>query len=101
MEPLKVEQPAANKLVFRGDLTRDTVMPVWTQQSEHIRHLSEKTIHLDMGAVQQVDTAGLAFVIELAKLCQQLKVTLALHNTPEGLVNLAKLSNVESILPFH
>lgn len=49
-------------LVFAGALTREVVAPLWKQAQA----LAAGAAHFDLGAVERVDSAGLALLAELA-----------------------------------
>lgn len=87
---------------FSGDLDMHTVNHCWPKQHDVIQQLKQQkgVLSLDFSSVQHVDTSGLAWVMHLTKACNNENVTLELHHLPVGLVNLAKLSNVESLLPI-
>ena len=51
-----------------------------------------------MSGVTHSDTAGLAWLMNFLKLNQQQNVQIELKNIPESLINLAKISDVDSFL---
>ncbi|GAB2687443.1 STAS domain-containing protein [Aliiglaciecola sp. 3_MG-2023] len=97
-----VEVTSSDNGVFhlKGDLNRETVMKCWPQQKNEIQssQANGSKLKVDFAEVDQVDTAGLAWVMELSKNCQSANVALELLNLPEGLIKLANLSNVNRIL---
>ncbi len=103
MTQLLVEQTTAREFKFSGELTRETVVTAWPERAEQLTHLAaqEGEVVFDLENLEQVDTAGLAFMLETLKACNQHKLALRLNNTPSSMVNLAKLSDVDSILPFN
>ena len=77
-------------------------MHCWPEQSQSVEELSKQglPLQLDMQGVLNADTAGLAWLIHLTKECQDAQVKVSLKEVPSGLINLAKLSNVDSLLPL-
>ena len=100
MSELRINQSNPNQVAFEGEMTRETVMSAWPEQATSIASLKGTKLAVDLAKVEQLDTAGLAYLLSIVKDCQQQDVTLTLQNTPSSLVNLAKLSDVDSILPF-
>lgn len=100
-DTLLVEQ-SQGYYVLQGDLDRSSV-PRWESyalsqlQSFQNIHPNEK-VRLDFSGVKHSDTAGLAWLINLLKSCRELGLTLELVNLPETILNLAKISDVDSFL---
>ncbi|MBU2879462.1 STAS domain-containing protein [Aliiglaciecola lipolytica] len=97
---IKVTTSNSGAFYLKGDLNRDTVMKCWPQQQSDIQtcKTNASTLQVDFAGVNQVDTAGLAWVMRLSKNCKSENVPLELLNLPEGLIKLANLSNVSTIL---
>jgi phospholipid transport system transporter-binding protein len=55
-------------------------------------------IHCDLSAVETCDSAGLALLIDMRRLCGQYGRTLRIEHIPEGVRALATLYGVELIL---
>ncbi len=100
MSELKIEQSVDQKFSFAGEMTRETIVDAWPEQESTIAQLAGDKLVIDLASVEQVDTAGLAFILAIVKGCKAKNVSLSLKNTPTSLVNLAKLSDVDSILPI-
>ncbi|MEP4890108.1 MAG: STAS domain-containing protein [Aliiglaciecola sp.] len=98
--PIELTSSNNGEFHLKGDLNRDTVMKCWQQQKRDIQSCKESgaSLNVDFAEIKQVDTAGLAWVMELTKNCKSANVQLQLLNLPEGLIKLANLSNVTSIL---
>lgn len=97
---IQVSKSDAGVFQLSGDLNRNTVMKSWPQQKSEIRSCKANNtpVRVDFSKVEQVDTAGLAWAMHLLKACKAEKVELEMLNLPNGLIKLAKLSNVNSIL---
>lgn len=80
------------------DLTFETVVQV---RSEFLTLLLEDksgTISLDLSKVRQCDSAGLAFMIEVKKLCKKHKKMLEIREMPAKTEALAAFCGVQSML---
>jgi phospholipid transport system transporter-binding protein len=85
-----------------GHLNRNTVPSFWLTALVDLAKQGAKANHqpvvLDLSAIEDVDTAGLAWLINLLKACRGQNIPLELQNIPETLINLAKISDVHSFL---
>lgn len=101
MQVLKVSNESANVFLLSGDLNRITVNSAWPNSVEEIKQAADKQpVILDLKKVEHVDTAGLAWVMNLLRDCSAQKVTFTLKHVPQTLINLAKISDVEDLLPL-
>ncbi|GAA0354517.1 hypothetical protein GCM10009092_18530 [Bowmanella denitrificans] len=80
-----------------GSLTRDHVMGLASACQQLWKHNS---LVLDLAGIQQSDMAGLAWLVQLVGEAHKQKVEVQLHNLPVTLRKLAKISDVESLLPL-
>ena len=102
MPTVKVAKQGENEYQLSGDLNRDTVMDCWKTRDADILALRNKhnAIQVDLANINNVDTAGLAWIVHLTKFCKLNNFQLSITNTPSSIINLAKLSNLESTLPL-
>lgn len=102
MTELNVVEQDKGHFVLKGDLNRDTVPLCKQHILNELSQFSQSSVNasaiLDMSGVAHADTAGLAWLINLLKDCKQQNILLLLQNIPETLVNLAKISDVDSFL---
>ena len=98
MTALNIKHLPEGQFLLSGELNRDTVMDSWSLRNQGFTQ--QKEILLDLAGVSHVDTAGLAWLVNLVADCQKLKVQLKLSNVPITLLKLAKISDVEGILPL-
>lgn len=89
-----------NVIRLEGPLNRETVPNAWPQQSRDLSDISGKDIQLDLHKVSHIDTAGLAWLVHVYKECRQRSLALTIINSPPSLHKLAKISNVEALLPL-
>lgn len=79
-------------LVFAGVLTRDAVAALWRQALP----LLTGARHLDLAAVERVDSAGLALLAELAARIEGVTVV----GLPDGLGDLRTAYRLDDALAF-
>jgi phospholipid transport system transporter-binding protein len=58
----------------------------------------EGPLEIDLGAVVQANSAGLALLVEWLDLARRRKLTLCFRNLPDSLARLAALTNLTSLL---
>ncbi|MDF2178466.1 STAS domain-containing protein [Aliiglaciecola sp. CAU 1673] len=91
------EQGDAGQFILSGKLTRNTVMSLVGELAGLWQH---KAPCLDLAELTATDTAGLAWLVSVVADAKQRQVELKLENPPQSLLKLAKISDVESLLPL-
>lgn len=95
LKPLNFKSTETGEIVVEGVLDRHTV------PSANFTYYTEfqqgQTLVLDLTDVSKVDTAGLAWLIDLLSQLQQKGIHLKLHNSPEQLTKLIGLGHVENL----
>jgi phospholipid transport system transporter-binding protein len=91
-------QQADQKAVFSGALTRATITRAFDKKYRKL--IDGKRIVLDLAKVNQIDTAGLAWILLLIELAAASACDISLVNLPDDLLKLAKLSAVDTMLPI-
>lgn len=79
-----------------GNLGFDTIPALWKQSLDGLKDAAEPVI--DLGSVTQVDSAGLALVIEWIRWAHRDGRRLRLVQVPEKLVALARISETDHFL---
>ncbi|WP_158972144.1 lipid asymmetry maintenance protein MlaB [Paraglaciecola sp. L3A3] len=101
MKALTVVEQGSGYFALQGDLNRNTV-PAFQQSLQELVLFSQASpkeiATLDMSGIEHTDTAGLAWLINLLKDCNQKNIKFVIKDIPETLVNLAKISDVDSFL---
>ena len=85
-------------VVFRGELTRETIDKRFEKKT--VLLLSSTLLILDLANVERIDMAGLAWLLIMVEQAQKKSCELTLKNPSLSLLKLAKLSAVDSFLPF-
>jgi phospholipid transport system transporter-binding protein len=86
---------------LEGELNRNTIVHCWPQALADLKQLAAKQKPvIDMQAVTHVDTAALAWLLNLIRDCRGQNIEFTLTNVPKTLINLAKISDAEAFLPL-
>lgn len=88
---------------LNGALDRQTLNQEWwsaldSSEQQHLR--TAKQCELDFEKVQRVDTAGLAWTLNAIREAKAQGVKITLCNLPEKMLKLAKISELDSVLPI-
>ena len=102
MSSLHINGPEGGVFAFSGELNRDTLMDAWHGQEKKLRGLTKQhsSLTVDLTHVSAVDTAGLAFLVNLIGVTKKYQLDLKISHPPESLLKLAKISDVTSLLPL-
>lgn len=90
-------QQTDQKAIFSGALTRATITRTFDKQYRPL--VNGKSMTIDLAKVNQIDTAGLAWILLLIELAATKACEITLINLPDDLIKLAKLSAVDTLLP--
>ncbi|MGP2412124.1 lipid asymmetry maintenance protein MlaB [Yersinia sp. 2553 StPb PI] len=94
-------QSQQETLALRGELDRETLLPLW-QQREAL--LAGKT-HIDVSQLQRVDSSGLALLVHFRELhslhepAGKQSVSLTITGVSDRLSTLIELYNLQHIIP--
>lgn len=91
-------QQADQKAIFSGALTRATITRAFDKKYRSL--VNGESITIDLAKVNQIDTAGLAWILLLIELAITKSCKISLVNLPDDLLKLAKLSAVDTLLPI-
>lgn len=89
-----INQPSEGRLIFKNALMLSNLAEVWAELAS-INMLDVMT--LDMAEVSQIDSAGIALLLDLQQRCS---ARLVLANPPASLKTLLSLYNLTEILPI-
>jgi phospholipid transport system transporter-binding protein len=92
---LEIKQNGA-VLQFSGELNCQTVVEHWPFK---LLATMPKQATFDLGGLQHVDTAGLAWLIQQLAKAKQLGISLKFEQIPAQLRSLASVSDVLALLP--
>lgn len=96
MASVQISGVGSGQVTVAGELTRHTV-PSLSGQADNIAKTGSNKgpIAVQLAQVTQVDTAGLAWLVALYRACQKQQLAVQIVEVPQGLIKLAKLSDVE------
>lgn len=83
-------------LLFSGELNRDTVVQFWPFKP--MQTLQGQTV-FDLAGLKHVDTAGLAWLIQILAQAKAKSLQVQLRGMPEQMRSLAMVSDVVNLLP--
>ena len=84
-----------NVLSLSGQLTKQTIEYDLFKTESQFSQTTPLTI--DLGKVTDVDSAGLAWLINIMRDCRSTDIQLKWDNVPSNIMQLAKLSNAQSL----
>lgn len=90
-----VNRTEDNIIAFQGSLTRSSVPALWKTRKQW---LGNKAVSVDVNQVEVIDTAGVAFLLEIMKATQGTNRPLKCVGASEQLKQIASVSGVESLL---
>ncbi len=96
MTALRFEPAATGGYQVSGPLDFETVHEIWA--SSRAALAAAPDLHIDLGGVTHIDSAGLALVLEWSALARAAGRKLELLRAPAKLFDLARISEVESFL---
>jgi phospholipid transport system transporter-binding protein len=99
MNNVQLVQVSTGVFALRGDLNMYSVPDIERTFAAHL-FASDGEIIIDLEEVSRSDSAGLALLVEWWKLAQRRNISLRFKHLPEQLQDIARISDLLSILPF-
>ncbi|MFC0445880.1 lipid asymmetry maintenance protein MlaB [Pseudidiomarina halophila] len=88
---------ADKKLSFKGEMTRATVARVWQERDDWLTDGQEQ-LTVDLEAVDHVDSAGVALLLQLKKYLMQHQCELLISNPSQQFDAIVEVSGGTSLL---
>lgn len=88
---------ADEKLTFKGELTRATVARAWKERDDWLAD-GQDQLTVDLEAVDHVDSAGVALLLQLKKYLMQRKCELLISNPSQQFDAIVEVSGGTSLL---
>lgn len=85
------------RLILRGELDRETLLPLWNQRQTLMAGVNV----IDVAGLERVDSAGLAMLVHLRAQAEQAGATLSLTGVTDRLSTLIALYNLQDIIPVN
>ena len=92
-----------NLIAIRGELTMYSIRKDWwpSEGKDAVEKLDKKRpILFDLHNIERIDSAGLAWLINLIRDCKTANLKVKFTNVPEDLLNIAKISDASALLPL-
>lgn len=96
MATLTLDTDGSGRKLIRGEITHKTINSVLNQNI-----FDSNPLTVDFSGVTHADSSGLALMVQWTRRAQKEAVTLHFVHIPEKLFALAKMSNVDTILPIN
>ena len=84
-----------NVLSLNGQLTKQTIKHDFFKTESQLSQ--NQTLTIDLDKLTEVDSAGLAWLINIMRDCRSANIALEWQNVPSNIMQLAKLSNAQSL----
>lgn len=97
MSALHLKSTTSGEFSLSGDFIRDNLIHIEGSQAQLWQR---DKLKLNLADVSQADMAGLAWLIDLVSQARHKSVSLQLENVPDTLLKLAKISDVQELLPL-
>lgn len=85
-------------IVLSGDLDFDAVASLWPQLAARIQAHAGATLSLSLRDVGAANSAALALLLEAQQLARQQRMQLTIEALPQGVLDLAQLSNAVDLI---
>lgn len=99
MSGLRLLKVSDNKLKLQGELNAETLLLVLKEGSFWLQEAHEQ-IAIDLADISRCNSAGLALLIEWFRVARAHQRQIHYTNLPEQMINIAKVSGLDKILPF-
>lgn len=83
---------------FSSELTFNTANTHLAALTTFVKQSKSNLLFIDLSNVTQCDSAGLALLIEIKRLCKRMKKSLTIANIPATVLALAEFCGVDSLL---
>jgi phospholipid transport system transporter-binding protein len=97
---VEIESQGRGRFLVSGALTFSTVTRA-LEVSERLFSNGDDALDVDLAGVEAADSAGLALLVEWMSRARREKRRLEFYNVPKQLVAIAKISEIDQLLPIH
>lgn len=99
MSELKWEVKSQGIIALSGDLTRQTLLPLWQQRQRLIAQAqTNQQLCWDLSQIQHLDSAGFACLCELLVTSRQSGISVKIVHLPQQCQTLAELFDLTDLL---
>lgn len=97
MNTIQVES-TTDALVFKGVLTFDTSVKALEKSLKLFP--KQGSVCIDLGGVSKSDSSALSLITELMRQAARIGLRFQIRNMPKSMMDLARVSGLDSILPM-
>ena len=90
------QRTAEGRYQVKGGLSFDTAAEIWAQSKDGFG--AETSVNIDLAEISEVDSAGLALVLEWVRWARSERRQLTFSHVPAKLMALARISEVDELL---
>jgi len=98
LAPVGVQVLAPGTCALAGELTFDSVAPLYSQAAVWLAAAHSAKVHIDLAAVQAIDSAGLALLVAWQGKAAAAGITLQYTHIPPRALALAQISEAVDLL---
>jgi phospholipid transport system transporter-binding protein len=99
MPTVTIEQHSPGQFLLKGEINMYTVPELLTASQALFADLRGE-VSVDLAAVSRSDSAGLALLLAWMRLAQAHKFAIHFQNLPEQMRQIARVSELEQLLPL-
>ena len=97
---IQLEKITAGHYLLKGELDFNSVFELWQQQKETIFSDPSTTLKIDLHALNHSNSAGLALLLEWYRMAEHLNKQITYINLPKQMLDMAKVSGLDEVLPI-
>jgi phospholipid transport system transporter-binding protein len=90
----------SDKIALTGFLVFDTVLTIYQSGIDYLEQYTLPELEIDLSKVEKSDSSGLSVFLGWMRVAQKKNIKLQFTYVPQYLVDVAKLSGIEDILPI-
>ncbi len=94
-----IKKTGNGQLAIEGELSKVTVPTIWRETKGLVQAATQNLV-IDLKEVTRTDSAGLAMLLELMTLARKKELQIHFRNLPAQLWTIAKISDLEGIIPL-
>ena len=95
-----LEKVSLDHYLLKGELNFKSVPELWQQNKTRLFSNKLEKLTIDCSQLQRSDSSGLALLLEWYRTAQLQKMHIIFLNPPEKMIDIARISGLEKILPL-
>ena len=96
----KLEKVSLDHYLLKGELNFKSVPELWEKNKNRLFSNKLEELTIDCSQLQRSDSSGLALLLEWYRTAQLQKMNIVFLNPPEKMVDIARISGLDKILPL-